>query len=164
MTATAVTGPGSNRPRVAAKLRADDGVGLVELLIALLVLNIGIFATLAAFTGGALALRRASHVSTASAIADKEMETLRDSSWATIANLPPTQQIDLKGPNTPDGRHYTVEVDASQNVSTVSGSTVTQVTVTVRDVADGNKTLVTTSSTFSQCAQDMNTTTTSCQS
>src|SRR4029078_1424860 len=63
--------PGEPWSRFAARLREDRGVGLIELLIALLVLNIGIFATFAAFTSGAVALRHASHVSTATALADK---------------------------------------------------------------------------------------------
>ena len=81
MSATADIG---RRKRLVARLRREDGIGLVELLIALLVLNIGIFATLAAFTSGALALRRASHTSTASAIADKYMECFRDASYTNI--------------------------------------------------------------------------------
>ena len=68
--------------RFLARIRDGRGVGLDELLMALLVLNIGLFATLGAFTSGALALQRASHVSTASAIADRYMECFRDVSFA----------------------------------------------------------------------------------
>ena len=143
-------------PRLAARLRDDRGVGLVELLIALLVLNVGIFATLAAFTSGALALRRASHVSTASAIADQEMETLRDSSYSTIQQLQSAPLTIDPWPNAPDGRAYKVQVQATP--FTPSGGTqIEQVTVTVTDDAE-HKVLVTSSSTFSPCAQDMTTT------
>src|SRR5207244_4832043 len=76
VTAIAVTRLATGRSnRLVAKLRGEDGLGLVELLIALLVLNVGIFATLGAFTSAATAINRASHVSTASAVADKHVET-----------------------------------------------------------------------------------------
>lgn len=138
--------------RLAAKLRDDGGLGLVELLIALLVLNIGIFATVAAFSSGALAIRRASHVSTAAAIADQEMELLRDTPYLSIQPQPATVWQ-----NSPDGRQYTVQVDVqdASGAAYAGSSGVALVTVTVRDVADNNKELVKSSSTFSQCAQDM---------
>ena len=143
--------------RFIARFRDERGVGLVELLIALLVLNIGLFATLGAFTSGALALQRASHVSTASAIADQEMEKLRDSSYATITALQ-TPQTTNPWPNAPDNRSYKGVAWATTFTPT-GGQAMEQVTVTVTDVTHGlNKLLVTTSSTFSQCAQDMSST------
>ena len=143
--------------RLAARIRDERGVGLVELLIALLVLNVGLFATLGAFTSGALALQRASHVSTASAIADQEMEKLRNSSYATIAALQ-TPQTTNPWPNAPDNRSYKVTAQA-QPFTPSGGQSIEQVTVQVYDVTHGlNKLLVTTSSTFSQCAQDMTST------
>jgi Tfp pilus assembly protein PilV len=143
--------------RVAARIRDERGVGLVELLIALLVLNVGLFATLGAFTSGALALQRASHVSTASAIADQEMEKLRDSSYATITALQ-TAQTTNPWPNAPDNRSYKVVVQATP-FTPPGGQQIEQVTVKVTDVSHGlNNLLVTTSSTFSQCAQDMTST------
>ncbi|GEM_PF-3545582 len=157
MSAHALTAPrGARLTRVAAALRDERGVGLVELLIALLVLNIGIFATFAAFTGGALALQRASYVSTAAAIADQEMEKLRDSSYATIQQLQSTPLTIDPWPSSPDGRAYKVQAQATP--FTPSGGTqIEQVTVTVTDDSD-QKVLVTSSSTFSPCAQDMTTT------
>lgn len=152
MTATAVT---DLRPagwnRLAAKLRDDGGLGLVELLIALLVLNIGIFATVAAFSSGALAIRRASHVSTAAAIADQQMEVLRNTPYI---DLPSHAQAPTLWQNAPDGGQYKVEVDVYPNVSSVGTSSVTQVTVIVWNDAVTDK-LVTSSSTFAACAQDM---------
>jgi Tfp pilus assembly protein PilV len=149
--------PGNGLSRFGARIRDERGVGLVELLIALLVLNIGLFAMLGAFSSGALALQRASHVSTASAIADQEMEKLRDSSYATITALQ-TPQVTNPWPNAPDGRSYKVEVQATPFTPT-GGQQIEQVTVKVTDVTNQqNKLLVTTSSTFSQCAQDMSST------
>jgi len=153
--------------RLVAKLRDDRGIGLVELLIALLVLNIGIFATLAAFTSGALAIRRASHISTATAIADQEVEVLRNTAYANIASQAATLWPEAK---TPDGRQYTVQVAVSTGSQLTSGTyqgsaSVKVATVTVRDVADGNKVLVTSSSTYSRCDQaGLGTDTTPCQS
>ncbi len=57
--------------------RNDAGFGLIELIMALTVLNIGILATVAALNSGAIALQRASKVSTATAIADAQMEKYR---------------------------------------------------------------------------------------
>jgi Tfp pilus assembly protein PilV len=62
---------------VKARLRAEDGFGLLELLMAMVILNVGILAIVAAFNSGALALKRASASSTASAVADKQMEQFR---------------------------------------------------------------------------------------
>jgi Tfp pilus assembly protein PilE len=57
--------------------RDDGGFGLIELIIALTVLNIGILATVAALNSGAIALQRASKISTASALADAQLEQFR---------------------------------------------------------------------------------------
>ena len=60
------------------RLRTDRaGFGMIELIIALTVLNIGILATVAALNSGAIALQRASKLSTATAIADAQMERYR---------------------------------------------------------------------------------------
>ncbi|HSC91395.1 MAG TPA: prepilin-type N-terminal cleavage/methylation domain-containing protein [Gaiellaceae bacterium] len=60
------------------RLRRDEaGFGLLELVIALTVLNVGILATIAALNSGAVALQRASRISTASALADAQMELFR---------------------------------------------------------------------------------------
>lgn len=61
-----------------ARLRRDDsGFGLVELIIAMTVLNIGLLALVAALNSGALALARASRVSTGATLADAQMELYR---------------------------------------------------------------------------------------
>jgi Tfp pilus assembly protein PilV len=65
-------------------LKVERGFGLVELLIALTLLNVGILALVAAFNSGALALQRASKTSTASARADKQMELYRSMLYDNI--------------------------------------------------------------------------------
>jgi type II secretory pathway pseudopilin PulG len=153
--------------RLAARLRDEDGVGLVELLIALMVLNIGIFATLAAFSGGALALRRASHVSTATAIADQYTECMRNAAYDNIQwPMPANSSCPATSVTGADGRTYdlsaTVSTGSQLQSGTYQGSTAVKVvTLTVTDPQDSTV-VVTSSSTFSQCAQDM--TTTACQS
>jgi Tfp pilus assembly protein PilV len=59
------------------RAREEAGFGLIELLMAMVVLNVGILAVVAAFSSGNAALARASQVSTASSLADKQMESYR---------------------------------------------------------------------------------------
>ena len=59
------------------RAREEAGFGLVELLIAMTILAVGILAIVAGFSSGMLALQRASMTSTASALADSQMELYR---------------------------------------------------------------------------------------
>src|SRR5205823_3253092 len=70
---------------VHVRLRQEDGFGLIELLMAMTILNIGILATVAAFNSGIVALRHAGKVSTASVLADKQMELYRSLTYGSIA-------------------------------------------------------------------------------
>jgi type II secretory pathway pseudopilin PulG len=70
--------------------RETQGFGIVELLIALGVLNIALFAIIGAFNSGMLALRRASQSATASALADKQMELYRALTYSKIVLVAPT--------------------------------------------------------------------------
>jgi len=69
---------------VKARLRSQQGFGLIELLISMVMLNVGILALVAAFNSGALALQRASQTSTASVLADKQLELYRALNWSAI--------------------------------------------------------------------------------
>jgi Tfp pilus assembly protein PilV len=162
--------------RIAAKLRAEDGIGLVELLIALLVLNVGIFATLGAFASAATTIRRASHISTATALVDKQMEAYRDNAYASIppaCNPTPTSSTTTSTVTGADSRQYTLTTTATCGSQGSGGSAyVKQVTLQVTDPNDkdasGNpKVLVTSASTFSRCTQagvgGSDTATTACQ-
>jgi Tfp pilus assembly protein PilV len=66
------------------RLRSEKGFGLLELVMAMVVLNIGILSIVAAFNAGALALSRASRQSTATAVADTQMELFRGIRYANI--------------------------------------------------------------------------------
>jgi Tfp pilus assembly protein PilV len=70
--------------RKTVKVREEHGFGLIELLMAMVMLNVGILALVAAFQGGALALKRASHISSASALADTQMELYRALTYTQI--------------------------------------------------------------------------------
>lgn len=60
-----------------ARLAAEKGFGIIELLFAMVLLNIGIFALVATFQSGAVALNRSASASNATAVADKVMEVYR---------------------------------------------------------------------------------------
>jgi Tfp pilus assembly protein PilV len=59
------------------RARDESGFGMLELLMAMVMLNVGILAIVAAFSSGNSALARASRTSTAGALADKQMEAYR---------------------------------------------------------------------------------------
>jgi type II secretory pathway pseudopilin PulG len=62
---------------VRARASKEDGFGMIELLFAMVLLNVGIFALVATFQSGALALNRSAATSNGSAVADKVMEVYR---------------------------------------------------------------------------------------
>ena len=62
----------------------EAGFGLVELLAAMIVLSVGILALFAMFESGIRSIKRASTVTTAAALADKEMENFRAIRYASI--------------------------------------------------------------------------------
>jgi Tfp pilus assembly protein PilV len=66
------------------RLHQEEGFGLIELIMAMVILNIGLLAIVASFNSGAVALRRASHISTAAALADSQMERYRALLYAQI--------------------------------------------------------------------------------
>ena len=69
------------------RLRRDGqaGFGLVELLIAMVVLNVGLIALIAAFSAGSATVRRTSRVATASTLADSQLERYRAITYTSIA-------------------------------------------------------------------------------
>ena len=67
------------------RLRSEAGFGLIELLMAMVILNIGILAIVAAFSSSQIALNRASKISTASALADSQMELFHAIKYDSIA-------------------------------------------------------------------------------
>jgi Tfp pilus assembly protein PilV len=74
----------ADTPYVHLRARDESGFGLLELLMAIVMLNVGILAIMAAFSSGNAALARASQVSTAAALADKQMEIYRGADYDNI--------------------------------------------------------------------------------
>ena len=74
----------ADRRVVRERLRNEAGFGLIELLIAMVMLNIGILALVGAFNSGAVALARASKVSNAATLADTQMELFRGMKYTSI--------------------------------------------------------------------------------
>jgi type II secretory pathway pseudopilin PulG len=79
----------ADRTFVRAVLRRNGGFGLVELLLALTMLNIGLLAVVAAFSSGIISLNRASRITTASVLADGQVELYRALTYDAI-RLEPT--------------------------------------------------------------------------
>jgi len=63
---------------VSGRLRGQSGFGLIELLMAMVMLNVGLLAVVAAFTSGIWGLARAGNISTAAALGDQQMEIYRE--------------------------------------------------------------------------------------
>ena len=80
--------------RLKTCLRAEEGMTLIELLIAMTVMSIGIAALVAGFSSGIVSINRARTTSTAGTLADQQMELYRQ---ASFASLPTT----LQSPTTP---------------------------------------------------------------
>ena len=141
-----------------ARVRDEGGFGLVELLIAMTVMVIGIFAVVAGFSSGLGAINRASKTTIAGTLADQQMETFRRGSHAAIVTIAGTTKVGA------DGRTYWIESVASSKcpdettptgtppTCTLSGGVtsgpVKAVTITVRDGSSTAKVLITESSTF----------------
>src|SRR4051794_13555513 len=58
---------------------------MIELLMAMVMLNVGILAVAASFNAGIVSLSRASKISTAATLADSQMELYRAITWSSIA-------------------------------------------------------------------------------
>jgi type II secretory pathway pseudopilin PulG len=75
---------------VGIRLRDESGMGLIELLIAMVVLNVGLFAVVGVFNGATVAIARAATISSATAVADRQMEIYRSlqncSIWLDTTN------------------------------------------------------------------------------
>ncbi len=95
--------------RLKTRLRAEEGMTLIELLIAMVVMSIGIAALVAGFSSGILSINHARLTSTAGSLADKQMELYRQ---AAFTSLPTTLQS-ATTPTGPDGHTYWMQVDGS---------------------------------------------------
>jgi Tfp pilus assembly protein PilV len=97
------------------RLRGESGFGLVELLIAMVLMNIAFLALFATFSSGTIAIRRSARISTASTLADAQMELYRALTYSTIAL--DSSSIPTTAPYTTDSAY-----SASQVTATCSGA------------------------------------------
>ena len=144
-----------------SRIRSQEGFALIEMLAAIVIINVGILAILLALTSGMTTLRRSAETSTASAIADQQLEKYRALAFTSIyldsASLAPaatdsTYELDSaysasqvsqtcsplvaactpsQTVTGPDGRSYRVDTYIVW-VTPAGGADVKQVTVVVR--------------------------------
>jgi len=67
------------------RLRAEQGFGTIELLMAIVMMNVGILILVAALSSGTVALVRANKVATASQLADTQMEAFHAIKYTAMA-------------------------------------------------------------------------------
>src|SRR5215204_3133058 len=162
------------------KARSAEGFGLIELLMAMVILNIGILAIVASFNAGIITLNRASRITTAAVLADQQMELFRAIEYESIRLAPAT--IPVTAPYTTDtaynatqiidpscgaGPSYATECTATRQATgadgklyrvntyivettPVNGRAMKLVTIVVRDDADQARVFVRQASTFDQ--------------
>jgi Tfp pilus assembly protein PilV len=144
---------------VTAHLEDQKGFALVEMLVAIVVINVGLLAILLALNSGMVALRHSAETSTASAVADQQLERFRarefraifldttslaatDSTYLADSAYSPSQVSGACTPlvaacmpsqvvTGPDGRSYRVDTYIVSIVP-AGGAPVKQVTVVVR--------------------------------
>jgi len=144
---------------MSARVRDESGFALVEMLVAIVVINIGLLAILLSLTSGMTTLRRSAETSTASAVADKQLEKYRAVTFTSIyldttalAATDSTYQADAAYPGSrvsqacgtlnavctptqtvtgPDGRSYRVDTFIVW-ITPAGGTAVKQITVVVR--------------------------------
>ena len=97
------------------RLCGESGFGLVELLVAMVLMNIAFLALFATFSSGTVAIRRSARISTATTLADMQMELYRALTYSTIALDSST--IPVSAPYTTDSAY-----SASQVTATCSGA------------------------------------------
>ena len=100
---------------VRKRLRSEGGFGLVELLIAMVMLNIGLLAVVASFSSGIVSLNRASRITTAAVIADQQMELYRALTHSSI-------RLDTSSVGTTDAKYVNDPVLGGSTAGLVTAS------------------------------------------
>ena len=159
-----------------AVLRRNGGFGLLELLLAMTMLNIGLLAVVAAFSSGIVSINRAGKITTAAVLADGQMELYRALTYTNIeldastipATVPYTTDLAYSAsqvtgtctgiPNEcnasrqvtgADGKPYRIDTYIVSTTPT-GGRPVKKVTVVVRDYNNLTLTFARQVSTFDQ--------------
>jgi Tfp pilus assembly protein PilV len=90
------------------KARSAEGFGLIELLMAMIILNVGILAIVASFNASVITLNRASRITTAAVLGDQQMELYRAIKYDSIRLASST--IPAVPPYTTDTAYYATQV------------------------------------------------------
>ena len=139
--------------RLKTRLRAEEGMTLIELLIAMTIMSVGIAALVAGFSTGIVSITRANVTSTAGTLADKQMETFRQASYATVQSKPQTRRSTARMV-TGTGYRATfppcsASVGPPASCSAIPASRpVKLVTITVRDATSSGRILFSENTTF----------------
>jgi type II secretory pathway pseudopilin PulG len=67
-----------------ASVRSESGFGMIEMVLALAILNVGIFAVMSAFSSSYVTLKRTKTISSASVIVDQQLERFRALSYQSV--------------------------------------------------------------------------------
>ena len=125
-------------PSTGVRVSDEQGFGLVELLAATMMLMIGILALFAMFESGIRTIKRASTVTTAGALADREMENVRAIRYDSIG-LPETLVVAAaaSGPYSGDPAYQPFAVDRVALDACGTAPCTTKVPVQTLTGADG---------------------------
>jgi prepilin-type N-terminal cleavage/methylation domain-containing protein len=118
--------------RLVARTRAEDGFGLIELLIAMTVLSVAIAAQLTVFSAGFTSLHRASRKGTAVMLADKQMEIYRTIAYSCVYLTSATGDTTYSGDSAYSASQVTA-TDCSPNTTPPTSATTASQTVTGPD-------------------------------
>jgi Tfp pilus assembly protein PilV len=160
----------------AVQLRASDGIGLIELLIAMTILAVAISALVAVFASSIISLGHSGREGTALTLADRQLEAYRSMPFSatnrcvpkTLPSTAPTlsdgtscaapfsgfpnpyaaSQV-VSGANSPDHRSYTVTTTVSGGTCSSATNASCRITVSVR-LTSGGPELARETSDFSQ--------------
>jgi len=121
---------------ICARVRDERGFGLVELLAATMMLMIGILALFAMFESGIRTIKRASTVTTAGALADREMENMRAIQYESIG-LPETLVVAAASPYSSDPAYQATVANRVGLVACGTAPCTTKVPVQTLTGADG---------------------------
>jgi Tfp pilus assembly protein PilV len=121
------------------RARSEGGFGMIELLAAMTVMLVGIFAVFGLFQAGIVQIRRASTVTTAAAVADSEMEKFRAIKYDAIGLTNTTVDTVVAGSygSTYTGQSFYKTDTAASTTLSAAITTTSQTTVPVQATITG---------------------------
>jgi prepilin-type N-terminal cleavage/methylation domain-containing protein len=143
------------------RLRNEQGMTLIELLIAMVVMAVGITAIVAGLVSGVFTIERSAKTTSAGTLADQKVESLRQSGYSSLVVAPQTSSTAVGS----DGNTYWIgttiswtcvigpaQTTTSATPPTCSGTPASRpvklVDIQVRDLSATGKLRVTESATF----------------